>query len=511
LSGLGPHHFPGNAVTKTIPNYLRLHRGTSASSSKVVPPHDAVRCFWDAYSDVTGWRIDQRATRGHLFELIPAVNTETTDIQSTAAVSKLAATRLAESAARLAEELQRNREAMRRQEMELASRAPVLIADTDRARVADRIEKTLAEAAAACRCDAAAIYLLDEETQYLKARAVYGLPTQRLEEPARQLRGSRADLEAMVREVVAIDDLSLSELETWNSPEPFAAGICASIQTESIPIGTVWFFSKEKKEFTASESTTARFAAALIGFELSRASSEVGVADKSAKEPVRDLAQWQYESLPVGATLADGWRADGLIESPNDWATGWHFWDVLPDGTLMISIAEAVDRSVKGAVSAAVARAALSAHTGYRHTAAQLVQRISDTLWQTSTAEQLMSLFYARIDSNTGEGEFVSAGSVNAMIASRYGFRGLIDSASDPLNTHIDAHAVVKSFRLLKGETLLAYTAGFGQGGEAQMALGASLRSAMQSGDPNPLARVRRATAGIPLEHERGAITLLRE
>jgi hypothetical protein len=70
---------------------------------------------------------------------------------------------------------------------------------------------------------------------------------------------------------------------------------------------------------------------------------------------------------------------------------------------------------------------------------------------------------------------------------------------------------VVKSFRLLKGETLLAYTAGFGQGGEAQMALGASLRSAMQSGDPNPLARVRRATAGIPLEHERGAITLLRE
>ncbi len=113
-------------------------------------------------------------------------------------------------------------------------------------------------------------------------------------------------------------------------------------------------------------------------------------------------------------------------------------------------------------MSAAIARAALAAHTGYRHTSAQLIQCISDTLWQTSTAEQLMSLLYARVDPESGEGEIVSAGSINAMIASRYGFRPMLDGSSDPLNTHIDARAAVKSFRLLKGETLMAYTAGFG-------------------------------------------------
>ena len=466
----------GDNVTKTIPNYLRIHRGNKPTTTQVIPPHDSMRCFWDAYSDVTGWRIDQRASRNDVMELLPAVNTETSEMGVSATVSKLAASRLAESAARLAEELQRNREAMRRQEVELASRAPIMATDGDRARVADRIEKTLADAAAACRCDAAAIYLLDEETQFLKARAVFGLPTQRLEEQARPLRGSRADLEAMVEDVVMIEDLNASSLDAWNSPEPFSAGICAAIPSDGIPIGTLWLFSDEKTAFSSAETATARFAASQIGLELAQA--RVGSQDelKNLREPVRDLAQWQYESLPVGATVAEGWRVDGLIESPNDWATGWHVWDVLPDGTVMIAIAESVDQSVKGAMSAAIARAALSAHTGYRHTSAQLIQCISDTLWQTSTAEQLMSILYARVDPESGEGEIVSAGSISAMIASRYGFRPMLDGPSDPLNTHIDARAVVKTFRLLKGETLMAYTAGFGSSGETQRMLGESLR-----------------------------------
>ena len=33
----------------------------------------------------------------------------------------------------------------------------------------------------------------------------------------------------------------------------------------------------------------------------------------------------------------------------------------------------------------------------------------------------------------------------------------------------------------------------------------------MQAGDVNPLARVRRATADLPLSQERGAATLMRE
>ena len=101
-----------------------------------------------------------------------------------------------------------------------------------------------------------------------------------------------------------IEDLNANALETWNSPEPFAAGICAAIPSDGIPIGTLWLFSDENTQFSDAESAAARFAASQIGLELAHAS--VGPQDhlKNLREPVRDLAQWQYESLPVGAVVA---------------------------------------------------------------------------------------------------------------------------------------------------------------------------------------------------------------
>ncbi len=506
-------------MTKTIPDYLRIHRGSESTSTLSSGSHpnaaeaDPLSSFWNAYSDATGWRIDQRASRGNVgLELLPAVTSgamEGVELESLAAVSKMAAIRLAESASGIAEELEANREAFRRQEAELASRAPILSSDSDRARIADRIERTLADAVAACGCDAAAMYLLDDDTQFLKARAVFGLSTKRLEKPPRPLSGSRGDLEALVQGVVTMNDLNAPQ-ESWNCPEPFASGICAAVKSDDVPIGTLWLFRKEKADFGIAASAAARMAASQLSLELSQARREQQER-KYVDQPVRDLSQWQFESLPVGAKLAEDWRADGMIESPRCWATGWHTWDVLPDGTLMLAIAEAEDSSAKGAMIAAIARAAFAAHTGYRHTPAQLIQRVSDTLWQTSTGEQLVSMLYARVDPESGEGEVASAGSMSAIIGSRFGYRPLVTGHSDPLNTYIDARCVTDSFRLSAGETLLGYNRGMVADGGSQTMLGEQVRSAMQSGESNPLALVRRAMVDLPLGHERGAVTLLRQ
>ena len=274
----------GNNVTKSIPSYLRIHRGTNPASTKVVPPHDSMGCFWDAYSDATGWRIDQRAIRSEVVELIPAVNSETTEIGVSSGVSKNAAARLAESAARLAEELQRNREAMRRQEVELASAPrswpPIAIA------IESPIE--LKKYWPCCGCmplSGGSDLFAGRRDTVLKARAVFGLPTQRLEEQARPLRGSRADLEAMVQDVVMIEDLNASALETWNSPEPFDAGICAAIPSDGIPIGTLWLFSDENKQFSTAESAVARFAAAQIGLELAIVGQSLRISSRIFASP----------------------------------------------------------------------------------------------------------------------------------------------------------------------------------------------------------------------------------
>jgi hypothetical protein len=199
-----------------------------------------------------------------------------------------------------------------------------------------------------------------------------------------------------------------------------------------------------------------------------------------------------------------------MIESPQAWATGWHAWDVLPDGSLMLAIAEAVDSSIKGAMSATIARAAMTSHIGYRHSPSQLLQRVNDTLWQTNTCEQLISLLYMRVDPETGEGQFAAAGAIAAMIGSRYGYRPLVDGMAKPLCSDFRASFVSDSFRMMPGEMMLAYGPGVAASGASQNLLGDSVRSAMQAGSVSPLASIRRTLAASPLEFERGAAALTR-
>ena len=502
-------------MTKTIPNYLRIHRGIERpESTNSEQSHNVITSFWNSYSDATGWRIDSRASRNNnTLELLPAVTSETPhghDDEFAPTVGRIAATRLAAAASSLTDQVLRIRECLRQREVELASTAAMIGVDYDAKVTADQLEQTLSDAIEACKCDAAALYMLDEDTRYLKARSVVGLPIERLQNPPRELRGSRGDLEAMVQDVITIDNMTSGSIDTWNSPEPFAAGICVAIKVDDIPIGTLWLFRETTTEFGSTEAAIARLVATNVSLLLRQTPQTEIFENSQPHHAIQEIAQWQYESLPVGSALAEGWRVDGTIESKESWATGWHHWDVLPDGTLMIAIAEATDPTATGAMHAAVARAALAAHSGYRHTPAQLIQRVSDTLWQTNTGEQLVSLTYAHVDPETGDGIVASAGTISALISSRYGYRPLISNLSAPLNTSMESNAANHEFHMLKGETLLAYSKGFTTAGTDQMTLGGHIRTAMQMEDRSPLALLRRQLIDLPVTSERGALTLLR-
>ncbi|WP_218933412.1 PP2C family protein-serine/threonine phosphatase [Rubripirellula lacrimiformis] len=542
-------------MNKTLPNYLKVHRGPDQQNapsldapSHAGPPADSVEQFWNDFTCTTGWRLDRRARRrSKTVQVLPTVsdidlgsvleNTsgstldaiidpaqpypasphgpthapESPATHSRHELSKKSATRLAEAADRLTTELTEARDTLRHQSMELAARASLMAGADETTPLADRIESLLGDAAAACHCDAAVLYLLDDNTEFLEGRAAFGISSQTLAKPPRHLRGSRGDLEAMVRDVVTIDDFAAGSIDTWNPPETFAAGICVVIKSVGVPIGTLWLFANKTTEFGKSETAAARLVASAISLELSSASQRRDThTEKQETSTVHEVATWQQESLPVGSNLAEHWRVDGMIDSPQEWATGWHAWDVLPDGTLMLAIAEAVERSIVGAMHAAVARSALSSHTGYRHTPAQILGRVSDTLWQTSTGEQLVSMLYARIDPETGEGEVASAGNITAMVGNKYGYRPLVDGRGEPLNSHIDARPTMRTFRLLAGETMLAYTQGMNTEQLTQRCLGTHLRRSMRAGERNPLAAIRRELASAPLTTERGAVSLLR-
>lgn len=119
--------------------------------------------------------------------------------------------------------------------------------DESNSRFSRGLNDILKKTARLIGCDAASFYLLDNETSCLKLRAAWGIPEDRFTEPARPLRGSLADLEALLGSAVILNENYLAE--TWNPPECFVNSICVPVLSKNTVLGTLWFFSDRKKQF----------------------------------------------------------------------------------------------------------------------------------------------------------------------------------------------------------------------------------------------------------------------
>ena len=149
----------------------------------------------------------------------------------------------------------------------------------------------------------------------------------------------------------------------------------------------------------------------------------------------------------------------GWTEAPLALASSWFYWDVLPDGMLAMIIAEAHGEGYESAMVAATARAAWQAHCGYRHDPSQMLRRISDTMWQTNTGDQLLSCFYAQLNPETGEGSMSAAGNISGIMMGRYGFRPLVEQ-TQPVGMNIDLRPRLHNLQIDNSESLFAYTPG---------------------------------------------------
>lgn len=525
-----------SAVTRTIPAYLRLHQAPIKDVSKASPfASDPISKFWKAYTDATGWRLDRshQASDAKSLSIKPntledassavprllpafdgAIAGDAETQNESPSVTRDLAEQLAVAATELSRKLEQAQKAYRSQEAELAVTATPTGTPDSSSRLLERLERLLRKAAEATGCDAAALYLMDNDTTSLKLRASFGLAADRIMQPARSLRGSRGDLESLVREVVLIDDLQGSMATTWNSPEPFASGIVVRIEEDDLPIGTLWLWSKSAQEFDLRDGAAAQLAAIGLASELARASLHRERAKWNlTTTSIKSATQWQMRQLPPAMDLAPNIAVDGWTESPRPWARSWHAWDVLPDGSISLAIGEASLKEMDGAMVAATARAAFAAHSNYRHSAPDMLRRISDSLWQTNTGDQLFSMLYVKLDPETGEGEIASAGSIQAIIASSRGYRPLCGRESEPLASQIDCRPFHAHFTLQPGEAIIGVTASVLDEllGITQTELASVVREALPKKNSPVLASLRRALASKPLEEERGGIILLRK
>lgn len=369
-----------------------------------------------------------------------------------------AAQDLADSIGEVLSELNQTRSELWKREAELAAGVPITQHGDDEAHVAVRLDAVLQAGAKAVGGQAAAAYMLDDATRQLKLRSCWGLPKSRLLEPPRPLRGAAADLEALVGHAVVMEDTRL--LPHWKVPEEFRSAVCVPISSPTTPLGTLWIFSDRVRKFSVDETNLIEIVAGRIAADLEREMLlQHSLQSKTFRRQLSHASGWQTSRLPRIKPLLDGWDVAGWTVQGDCLGGDFFDWFVLPDGSLAAAVGDAQGKMLEAGLTAAALHSALKAHASYRHTAQQMVQRINETLWTASAGDQFASIFYARIDPDSGKIEHSAAGHVYAGIVGE-SLRTVAASDTTPLGAQPDAEYGSSHNEMARGEILVVFSEG---------------------------------------------------
>lgn len=502
----------GVPVTKQIPSYLKLHVEDSLASPQGATGTDAalLEPLCQAFARATGWRLTFKepiadhgdtwsapvdrgdGVPGGRLALSPAErrtaiertgadgrpDAQRIDQPATLTVPLEQARPLALAVGGLLAEIHRLRHALWQREAELAAGVPVTVRPDDGPHLAERLQSVLKSGADAVGCQAAALYLLDDSTSSLKLRAAWGLPKARLLDLPRPLRGAIADLEALVGHAVVLEDTSL--LPHWKAPENFPAAVCVPVSSPTTPLGTLWVFSTTKRDFTPEQTNLLEIVAGRIASDLEREMLIASGAElKDLDKQVDVAARWQQERLPSVTPLVEDFEVAGWTQQAGPVGGDFHDWSVLPDGRLAIAVADSHGKLVEAGLNAAAVHAALKSHSGYRHDASEMLQRLSDTLWAASAGDQFASLVYALIQPEQGDLELALAGNVAALLVGRTEHR-ILTTTLPPLGSGPDHRYPLQRHHLSAGDFLIALSSGVREAvDEAGLRIGEAAIAAM--------------------------------
>lgn len=475
-------------VKRKIPEFLKLHvadetteEGKEQAATAIAPPpasprieSGAVAQFCDAFTAATGWRLAwqgeadlaQNAPAEGVLWSTPvtvdgrliarlAIAPSDCDPPST---QLTAATELAQSFARVLGELESTRDAVWKREAELAAGVPIAARPQEESHLAERMTAVLQGGADAVGCNAAAVYLLDEATTELKMRACWGLPKERLLDPPRALRGSIADLEALVGHAVVLEDTNL--LKHWHCPEKFPSAVCVPVSTASTPLGTLWMYCDIERDFTPHQTNLIEIVAGRIASDLEREMLlSQGVQSKRMERGLSAAAYWQRQRIPSVSPLLEGWQIAGWTDQAEGVGGDFHDWMTLPDGRLCLAVGDAEGGLIESGFSAAVAQAALRTHLLYSHDPKKLMTGLNDTLWRGSAGDEFVSLLYAILSPETGLLEYSIAGNVAALLV-RQGRYELLHTDAPSLGSQAEPSWRSCKRTMQPGDVLVALSQG---------------------------------------------------
>jgi serine phosphatase RsbU (regulator of sigma subunit) len=483
-------------VVKPVPTYLKLQ----AHENQVTPP-DVEECngldaACQAFTAATGWQFEYRdgsaaddadllwstpihpgvgASPGHLrIELGGAQRVA--DIA--ARVPLEAAEPLAAAIATLVEQNLSLRRTLWEREAELAAGVPLTLRSDEPQHLAARLEAAIKAGAQMLDCSVGALYTLDEATTQLKLRSSWGLPADRLAQPARPLATALADLEALLGHAVAL--ANTESFRPWNVPEVCQAALCVPVSSPTMPLGTLWFFCDRSRDFTAAQTNLAEVIAGRLATELDRALllheqvQAVGVLKQ-----IEAASRQQQHSLATVAPPIEGWEIAGWTAQAAALGGALHEWRALPDGRLAVIVADCGEGGLAGALTAAALRSALCSECDHfrierdrgrgkqSNDAVAILIRLHELLAAASSGDQWAGAALAVIDAARGEIEIASTGRPTALVLKGDASASLL---LPTLPLGLVEPSSIRAIRttLALAETLVMYTRGFVEAGDEQ-------------------------------------------
>jgi len=347
-------------------------------------------------------------------------------------------------------------ETIRRQEAELATSMGVT-SHSDRGReTADRLESILESVTRSVGAVAGALYLLDDDTSTLKMRSSIGLPKTRLTDPPRELRGSLADLEALLGNAVLLSDIDM--MPDWPSPEDFASALVVPVGSMTMPHGTMWFWSDKPRSYSATEVEVANLAAGRVMSEIEQSILGHEVQQSRAMQKQIDTASLiQASMLPDSQILHEDFDVNGWTFQNGSIGGGFHHWDINQQEMMTLSIGNANQPGPEGAIVSTSIQAIVRTLWQSNNTPVSIMRSINDTLWGMQDADRTASMGLIQINPATGYGSICSAGDIQSFVISHRGFRP-IGSAGPMVAAQPDTIFQSNRFCLQPGEILLAFT-----------------------------------------------------
>lgn len=478
-------------------SFLKLHVEDPSADrvNESGPAQFNIDSLLTAFSNATGWQARNKAKLPHgaadnsgkplplrkrmsLVATAPMDGLLEPELQGNQVVGEQEAWALLEQIDSLVQQLDQAERIIETQETQLASTVGVSIRQDEAEILNSRLNEVLERAAAQTHSDAAAIYLLDDSTSELNMRSCYGLPVSKLGSDPRPLRGSMADLEALMGNAVLVENVELAP--EWNCPEDFGAGMCLPIGSPTMPHGTIWLWSQHKRDFSTSDVEAAKSACekVLINLERSVLAEEV-LSTRARARSVEDASLVQSARLPSNQPLHSDYEIGGWTYQGHSLGGNFHNWTMNKHRNICAAIGEASLSGPSGALVATSAQSVIETCWNANHRPSQILRKANDILWASEDEAWRSSMCYLQVHPESGSTQLALSGKVQAFLVGERGFR-IISGTGTQLGEQPDTSFSNEQIYLEGGELLViasgSVLGGMEQGGFTQDILMETLR-----------------------------------